>query len=144
MIALDSNLLIYAHREELPWHAAAYSLVERLAESPDSWAIPWPCVHEFLAVVTNPRVWRQPTPFETALDHVAAWRKSPSLSLLSESEGHWERLSKLLREGRIAGAMVHDARIAAICLDHGVAELWSADRDFSRFPALRVRNPLVG
>jgi predicted nucleic acid-binding protein len=49
-----------------------------------------------------------------------------------------------LEQGRISGPQVHDARVAAICQDHGVRELWTADRDFGRFPALKVRNPFVG
>jgi predicted nucleic acid-binding protein len=75
---------------------------------------------------------------------VAAWLESPSLVLLSETGEHWDRLKPLLEAGRIAGPQVHDARVAALCLQHGVQELWSADRDFGRFPDLAVVNPLVG
>jgi predicted nucleic acid-binding protein len=64
--------------------------------------------------------------------------------VLSEGSTHWETLSRLLTAGKIAGPAVHDARIAAICLAHGVSELWTADRDFSRFPELTARNPLIG
>jgi hypothetical protein len=70
--------------------------------------------------------------------------ESPTLVLLAESEGYWSELRSLLEQGRVSGAMVHDARVAAICRDHGVRELWTADRDFSRFPSLTTRNPLVG
>jgi hypothetical protein len=52
-------------------------------------------------------------------------------------------LAGLLETSGVAGAKVHDARIAALCLSHGVAELWTADRDFSRFPSLTTRNPLI-
>jgi predicted nucleic acid-binding protein len=75
---------------------------------------------------------------------VAIWGEAPSLRFLSEGGRHFERLSDLALSGRIRGAMIHDARIAAICLEHGVSELWTADRDFGRFPALKTRNPLVG
>jgi len=68
----------------------------------------------------------------------------PNLILLVELEGYWKQLSLLLGAGKVTGPMVHDARIAALCLLHGVTELWTADRDFSRFPDLKVRNPLVG
>jgi hypothetical protein len=106
--------------------------------------VPWHCVHEFLAIVTHPRIYDPPTPLALALAQVAAWLESPSLVLLAETEGYWQRLSDLLVEGRIAGPLVHEARIAALCLHNGIRELWTADRDFSRFPALQVRNPLVG
>ncbi|MCU0243676.1 MAG: PIN domain-containing protein [Acidobacteria bacterium] len=142
MIAVDSNLLVYAHREDSPWHGAAFDRVRDLAEGRAPWAIPWPCVHEFLAVVTHPRIYVPPTPLEAALDQVDAWLGSPSLVLIGEDASHWPRLRALVSAGKAAGPRVHDARIAAICLRHGVDELWTIDRDFGRFPALKVRNPL--
>ena len=144
MIAVDTNVLVYAHREETEWHAPAEACVRALAEGVEAWAIPWPCVHEFLAIVTQPRIFRNPTPVAAALDQVEAWRQSPSLVTLAEPEGHWPTLQSLLAQARVDGPRVHDARIAALCVSHAVRELWTADRDFSRFPALRVRNPLVG
>lgn len=141
MIAVDSNILVYAHREDSPWHAAADECLRGLAEGPARWAIPWPCLHEFLAVVTHPRIYLPPTPLEPAVDQVEAWLEAPGLVLLGEDEGHWPRLRGLLLAGKISGPKVHDGRVAAICLQHGVSEIWSIDRDFSRFPALRVRNP---
>jgi toxin-antitoxin system PIN domain toxin len=143
MIAVDTNLLVYAHREDSPFHARAFACLERLAASRAAWAIPWPCLHEFYAIVTHPRIYAPPTPLERALDQIDAWLESPSLALLSESGEHWPLLRGLIGSSRIAGTQVHDARIAALCLRHGVRELWSADRDFSRFPQLAVGNPLI-
>jgi len=143
VIAVDSNILVYAHREDSEWHAAAYAKLADLAEGRGAWAIPWPCVHEFLAIVTHPRIYSPPTPLPAAIDQVEAWLESPSLVLLAESDVHWQTLRETLATGKIAGAQVHDARIAALCLQHGVKELWSADRDFGRFPNLTVLNPLV-
>lgn len=144
MIAVDTNILVYAHREDASWHAAAFAKVRALAEGRAAWAIPWPCLHEFLAVVTHPRIYTPPTPIAKALEQVAAWIESPSVVLLSEGSGYWERLHKTMGVGRIVGPQVHDARIAALCLEHGVRELWTADRDFSRFPDLKALNPLLG
>ena len=143
MIAVDTNLLVYAHREESPWHAEAYQLIERLAESPASWAIPWPCIHEFLAIVTHPRIFSPPTPLLRAVDQVDAWLEAPAIVVLSEEPDYWPALKAKLLAGKISGPLVHDARVATICMQHGVRELWSADRDFSRFPALSVRNLLA-
>jgi len=143
VIAVDTNLLVYAHREDCTWHAAAYRCLADLAQGRAHWAIPWPCVHEFLAIVTHPRIYSPPTPLARALDQVEAWREAPNLVLLSEAVDYWEHLRPLLEGGRVIGAQVHDARVAALCRYHGVDELWSADRDFSRFRGLRVRNPLV-
>lgn len=143
MIAVDTNILIYAHREDAEWHAVAYARIAQLAENRSAWAIPWPCVHEFIAIATHPRIFSPPTPLVAALDQVEAWLESPSLVVLAESQLHWQQLRGLLLNGKIAGPMVHDARIAALCLQHGVRELWSVDRDFGRFPDLTVVNPLV-
>ena len=144
MIALDTNILVYAHREDSPWHDAAYKLIEELSEGRAPWVVPWPCIHEFLAIATHPKIFDPPTPLETALAQVEAWLQSPSLLLLSEAEGYWETLTSALHVGRVAGPQVHDARVAAICRIHGIEELWSADRDFSRFSGVAVRNPLIG
>jgi toxin-antitoxin system PIN domain toxin len=143
VIAVDTNLLVYAHREDSSWHEKAYEVLERLSEGQVPWAIPWPCLHEFLAIVTHPRIYDPPTPLSRALDQVKAWLGSPSLALLSEGAGYWADLEAALKASRSAGPQVHDARIAALCLHHQVAEIWTADRNFGRYPALKVRNPLV-
>ncbi len=143
MIAVDTNVLVYAHRSDSEWHDRAARCLRSLAEARAAWAIPWPCVHEFLAIVTHPRVYDPPTPIAVALEQVDAWIESPSLLLLGEGAEHWPTLRPLIGAGRVAGPKVHDARIAALCLAHGVQALWTADRDFSRFPALRTENPLA-
>ena len=144
MIAVDTNVLVQAHRQDAPFHESAGETLRQLAAGASPWAIPWPCVHEFLAIVTHPRIFRTPTPLDAACDQVDAWLDVPTLRLLSEDrDAHWPSLRPLLSAGRIAGPRVHDARVAALCLAYGVSTLLSADRDFSRFPALDVRNPLV-
>lgn len=143
MIAVDTNLLVHAHREDSPWHNAAYARIAELAEGRSPWALPWPCLHEFLAIVTHPRIYDPPSPLAAALDQVDAWLESPHVTVLAEADGYWPALRSLLADGRIAGPQVHDARVAALCHLHGVRELWTADRDFGRFPELSVRNPLV-
>lgn len=144
MIAVDTNLLVYAHREDSEWHGPALRLVEGLAAGAAPWAVPWPCLHEFYAIVTHHRIYDPPTPAARALDQIDCWLESPSLVVLAETPGYWHRLKALLAHARIAGPQVHDARVAALCLHHGVRTLLSADRDFDRFPQLRTENPLVG
>lgn len=143
MIAVDTNLLVYAHREDSPFHDRALVRVSELAGSASAWAIPWPCLHEFYAVVTHPRVYNPPTTPSQAMAQIEAWLESPSLVLLTESPAHWSALKDLLARARVRGPVVHDARVAALCLQHGVKTLWSADRDFARFAPLHAVNPLV-
>ncbi|HUI94383.1 MAG TPA: TA system VapC family ribonuclease toxin [Xanthobacteraceae bacterium] len=143
MIAVDTNILVYAHREDSQFHARAASRVAELAESGAAWAIPWPCIHEFLAIVTHPRIHDPATPTAAAIEQVDAWLESPSLVMLSESDQHWADLRRLVERGQVTGGRIHDARVAALCVQHGVRELWSVDRDFGRFPELVVVNPLT-
>ena len=143
MIAIDTNILIYAHREESPWFEAADDAITSLAESGANWAIPWPCIHEFVSIVTHPRIYDVPSTREQAFEQVETWLEAPTLFLLSETSDHWSRLRSIMTTGKIAGPRTHDAKIAAICLCNGVAEFWTADRDFSHFPDLTCRNPLL-
>jgi toxin-antitoxin system PIN domain toxin len=143
LIAVDTNILVYAHRADSPFHEAAGAAMVSLAEGAANWAIPWPCVHEFLAIVTHPRIYAPPTPIARALDQIDAWLESPTLRLLTESEEHWPVLRAIVSQAQVGGPKVHDARIAALCKQHGVRELWSADRDFSRFPDVDIFNPVV-
>ncbi len=143
MIAVDTNLLVYAHRKDAAWHEIAYKCIKQVAEDNIPWGVPWPCIHEFLAIVTHPRIYAPPTPLQKAVDQVEAWLESPSLVLLSETSEHWPQLRALVSKGRITGPMVHDARVAAICIQHGVREIWTADRDFGRFKGIRTHNPLL-
>jgi toxin-antitoxin system PIN domain toxin len=143
LIAVDTNILIYAHRAESPWHAIADTIIAELAEGSSQWAIPWPCLHEFLAIVTHPRIYAPPTPLSDAIEQIQCWMESPNLVLLSEGQGFSSSWFEIVSKARIKGGAVHDARIAALCLHHGVSKLLTADRDFSRFAQLRTENPLL-
>jgi toxin-antitoxin system PIN domain toxin len=143
MIAVDTNILVHAHREDAEFHLTALAQVRQAADGSRPWAIPWPCVHEFIAVVTHEKIFKPASPLPAALAFLESLFGSPTLHLLSESPGYFEKLRELAQAANIKGARIHDARIAALCLHHGVQELWTADRDFSFFPQLATRNPLV-
>ncbi len=143
MIAVDTNVLVYAHRQDCQFHLAAAGAIRQLAEGMNTWAIPWPCVHEFLAIVTHPRIYDPPSTIDQATGQVDAWLAAPTLHPIGETVEYWPTLRQLIVDGKVTGPLVHDARVAAICRIHGITELWSADRDFSRFAGLEVHNPLV-
>jgi predicted nucleic acid-binding protein len=123
-------------------HDGALALLRGLAEGSAGWAIPWPCVYEFFSVVTNVRIWKRSasTP-EQAWLQLDEWFRSPSLTLLGETVDFPEVLGAFARRARVRGAVIHDARVAAICVAHGVEELLTRDRDFSLFPELKTQNP---
>jgi uncharacterized protein len=141
VIAVDTNVLIYAHRSESKHNERCYDLLRHLASGHALWGIPSPCLAEFLCVVTHPRYLATPTPLPLALDQVRFWLTAPTGRVLVESAGTWETLRDLVESAQLVGPSVYDARIAAISLDHGVREIWTFDRDFSQFPKLRTRNP---
>ncbi len=143
MIAVDTNILVHAHRREAEMHVRAKSLLLEMAEGVIPWGV---CLHslvEFYGVVTTPRLWRVPSTPEQTLDQLTAWRGSPSLRILCDDTSMLPLLADLVCAGNIRGAKIHDARIASCCLIHGVDVLFTIDRDFSRFPRLKTRNPLV-
>jgi uncharacterized protein len=143
VIAVDTNILVYARRGESAHHQAAARLLRELAEGQAAWALPWPCVYEFLRVVTHPRVFDPPTDLDAAVEDLLSLLGSPSLTLLGEGPDHPSHLRRAVRAGRAAGNLAHDAHIAALAFEHGVRELWTTDRDFARFPGLTIRNPLL-
>lgn len=143
MIAIDTQILVYAHRADSPWHARARDRIAHLANTGIRWAIPMHCLVELYAKVTHPRLFKPPTPSELALAQIDIWLESPTVTLLTEDARTWSITRDLLGAARIAGDQAYDARIAAVCLQHGVTELWTSDRKFINYPALRVLNPLV-
>ena len=100
VIAVDTNILVYAHRRENPHYAVASRRIGGLASGGAAWGIPWPCVHEFLSIVTRPRVFDPPTPLNNAIAQVEIWMESPTNSLLAEADGYWSVLRRLV-EARV-------------------------------------------
>ncbi|MGH9489507.1 MAG: TA system VapC family ribonuclease toxin [Terriglobales bacterium] len=141
MLALDTNILVYASLPDSPYYADALALVSGLAASPAPWAVPWPCVYEYLRVMTDSRTKPAPLSLEDAWDNVRVLLGAPGLQLLAQSSAHAEVLETVLRDAQARGSRIHDAHIAALCIEHGVAELITADRDFRRFSGLRIRDP---
>lgn len=140
MRAVDTNVLVYAEIVSSTHHETARRLLGELAEGVVPWAIPWPCVYEFLRVVTHARVFSPPMPAALALEDLRRILASPTLVMLGETERHAEILQRVVRESGATGNLLHDAHIAALCIEHGVSELLTGDRDFGRF-SLRISNP---
>src|SRR5215472_10888801 len=138
MQAIDTNILIHAEVESSKHHEPALEVLRTLAEGTLPWAIPWPCIYEFLRVVTHPRVFHPPVPLEIVLTDLQRVLASPSLILLAETRRHPSVLDQTIRQAAATGNLMHDAHIAALCFEHGVSELLTGDRDFTRFVGLKV------
>lgn len=141
MKAIDTNVLVYAEITSSPQHRVASQILQRLAEGRTPWALPWPCVYEFLRVLTHPRVFHPPVPTQVALSDLRAILASPSIVMLSETDRHAEVVTQLVEESGVTGNLMHDAHIAALCVEHGVKTLITADRDFARFADIEIENP---
>jgi len=139
LIAVDTNVLVYADRTDSPKHALAIARLTELAEGREAWALPVFCIGEFVRVVSHPRVFDPPTPAIEAVAAVAALLESPSLRLLSPGPRYWSIFADLIREGDVSGNLVFDAQIAALCLEHGARTLLTEDRDYHRFTRITVQ-----
>ncbi len=141
MIALDTNLLVYAHRSGLPQHRAARRAIERASRAGHGFGMALPCLAEFWSVVTHPASAGGPSSAEQARGFLAALVDAGARVLFPE-EGFADRLLELAGRLGVQGPRVFDLQIALTAFDGGAAELWTHDRAFVAFPGIRVIDPL--
>lgn len=141
MIAVDTNILLHAHRAELPSHDVCLAALRSLAEGARPWALPVFVVAEFVRVATHPRVFSPPSTLDQAFGFVDAILGSPRCQLLTPGPGFVPLFAGLCREGDMRGNRVFDAQLAAVCVEHGVRDIVSLDRDMSRMPSVRASTP---
>lgn len=139
MIAVDTNILVYAHREESPQHARALLALRALAEGDEVWALPVFVLGEFLRVVTHPRIFDPPSTRSDAVQAVDAVLASPTVRVLHPGNRFWRLLRDALEEAGAGGNLVLDAEIVAVAREHGVTTILSEDKDFRRFPSVTLR-----
>ena len=142
MILVDANLLLYAYHPRAEQHEASRSWLETTLSGPELVRFAWVTLWAFLRISTNPRVFERPLSTGEAEAAVSSWLSQPVAGVLDPGERHWDILCRLLHEGQATGPLVMDAALAALALEHG-ATLHTTDRDFSRFPGLKWKNPLV-
>jgi toxin-antitoxin system PIN domain toxin len=138
VIAIDTNILIYAHRESLPQHERALAWLRHLAEGNALWGLPVFCLGEFLRVVTHPRVFDPPSTLDQAVAALEGLLQSPTLRILKPGSRYTVLLIEAVRAADARGNLVFDAQIAAVCREHGASQLLTMDRDFARFPGLQL------
>lgn len=141
MIVLDANVLLYAYDLHSEKHAKARAWVERVFSDGTPIGLPWQTVAAFLRVVTNPKLPGNRFTLEEASKVVDSWLDQPNVRLLAPGDQHWPVLKQMLMEGQARGPLVSDAQLAALTIEYG-GILQTTDRDFTRFPGLRLNNPL--
>lgn len=137
MIAVDTNVLIYANRAELPLHALARARLTELAEGAVPWGLPVVAAWDFVRIVTQP-IFDPPTPIRQAVEFIDHLLDSPTVRVLGPGSRHWELLRTVLDNGQVRGGLVTDAVIVTLCREHGIDTVLSNDRDFDRFPDVRI------
>lgn len=142
MIVVDANVLLYAYHAGAPEHPRAKAWFEQLLNSREAVRLPWITIHAFLRIGTNPRAFRQPFTIQEARGHVDSWLGLPNVAILEPSELYWPTLRDVLVTAQVSGPLVTDAALAALAIEHG-AILATTDRDFARFPGLKLQNPLA-
>ncbi|MFQ5690763.1 MAG: TA system VapC family ribonuclease toxin [Gemmatimonadota bacterium] len=141
MIAVDTNVLIYAHRAGLPGHERAFAWLRHLAEGAEPWGVPVFCLGEFVRVATHPRILDPPSTLEQALGALEELLECPVVRVLSPGPSYPALLSEALRAGDARGNLAFDAQIHAVCREGGASRLLTLDRDFARFSGLELISP---
>jgi toxin-antitoxin system PIN domain toxin len=141
MIAVDTNILVHAHRQELSGHERALEWLRRLAEGPEPWGIPVFCLGEFVRVVTHRRLFNPPSSLGEAIGALEGLLESSSIQVLIPGDRFPELFHTCLREADARGNLAFDAQIAALCRERGVDRILTMDRDFQRFPGLQILGP---
>ena len=141
MILVDANLLIYAYDAHSKHHEGSRIWLENALSSSELVRFAWVTLWAFLRISTDPRLFERPLSRAEAMTHVSSWLARPSAGILEPGERHLEILARVTQVGQATGALVMDAALAAIAIEHG-ATLCTTDRDFARFPGLKSLNPL--
>ena len=141
MNLIDANLLLYAYNPRSEFHAVSRAWLEAMLNGSELTRFTWATLWAFVRISTNPRVFERPLSVREAAKAVDSWIAQPNTGILEPGENHWAILRPLLEKSQASGPLVTDAALAAIAIEHG-ATLFTTDRDFSRFPGLRLANPI--
>lgn len=138
MKAIDTNILVYAHREDSPLHKKAKDFIEEN----DNFVIPYPCIHEFYSIVTHPKIFNPPSTYMQAISQLEYWISGLNIRLIHEKEDYPSLFFSEIQKSKVIGPKIHDLRILCICKNNSIKELYSLDRDFLKFSDIKLTNPL--
>lgn len=142
MIAIDTNLLVYAHRSGTPEHPAACRVLERACADNRGWGISWPCLTEFWSIVTHPACAGRPSTPQEAMGFIRILRQEGNARVWLPSEEFPERFQQLAVNLKISGPRIFDLQIGLVALENGAEVIWTHDRNFLPIPGIRIEDPL--
>jgi hypothetical protein len=143
LILVDANILLYAEDRSSPRHDAARQWWDSQLSGDDPVALCWTVILAFVRIATNARVFERPLGLGEAASRVESWLDQPCTRIIRPTRGHWQVLQGMLRDAQAVAALVTDAHLAALAVEHGCT-LCSTDADFAKFPRLKWRNPMAG
>ena len=143
MLAVDTNVLVYAADVDSKFHTPCRNWLERPRARPDTWYTTWGILYEFLRVTTHPRVMRRPWSAPAAREFVTALLASPGLAILIPTQRHADVAGEVILElPHLAGNLLHDAHTAILMREQGIRQICTRDSDFHQFAFLEVIDPL--
>jgi uncharacterized protein len=142
VIVVDANLLIYSYDTDSTHHKKSRAWVEKIFSDIELVGLTWQTVSAFLRVITNRRLPGSRLTVKQGTEIVEAWLEQPNVRIIVAGDEHWSVLKQMMVEGQASGPLVSDAELAALTVEYG-GVLYTADRDFARFPGLRWKNPLT-
>ena len=142
MIALDTNLLIYAHRTAVPEHKAAQQAIQQACNATGGCGISMPCIAEFWSIVTHPAATGRPSSSREASAFIRALVETGSIEVWTPGFGFADRLMQLAEDLDVSGVRIFDLQIALVAFEHGAHEIWTHDRSFVRLPGMKICDPL--
>jgi toxin-antitoxin system PIN domain toxin len=142
MKLVDVNILVQAHREDADLHETIRPWLEGCLKEAPGIAVSDLVLSGFVRVVTHPKVFKEPTPLDQAVEFVADFRDRSSVTVVHPGTRHWDIFIQLCRDADVRGNLVPDAFHAALAMEFGL-EWITLDRGFARFPGLRWRSPVV-
>ena len=139
-VTVDANVLVYASNEAEPVHDVALRLVERLVAGPEIVYLFWPAIMGYLRIVTHPSVLPRPLSSNDAIANVETLLAPSHIRTPGEGEGFWG-LYRATRNDADRGNNVPDGHLVALMRQHGVAKIYTRDRDFRRFDGIAAEDP---
>lgn len=143
MFVVDTNVLVYAANTSCPEHTACHRLLQKWRHQPSAWYVTWGILYGFVRVTTHPRVLPKPWDAGSAWRFVDSLLDSQGLRVLIETDRHSKMIAEVSREtSELRGNLVSDLHVAVLMKEHGIRRIYTGDRDFHRFPFLKVLDPL--
>ena len=141
--AVDVNVLLYASDAASPFSKVARAFLAQCAASPEVLCVGWPTLAGYLRLSTHPAVFSNPLSPGEAERNIESFLGLPQVRALSEKDGFWDVYREVTRGLAVRGNDVPDAHLAALLRQHDVPTLFTNDRDFRRYPFLKVVNPFA-